>query len=44
VAHDFTWTDSPLTNAGLIGQPGSRSRLSTPCLIVDIDALEANIA
>ncbi|MEO5938935.1 MAG: DSD1 family PLP-dependent enzyme [Sphingomonas sp.] len=28
----------------LIGQPGSRERLNTPALIVDLDALEANIA
>ena len=28
----------------MIGQPGSRERLNTPALIVDLDALEANIA
>lgn len=28
----------------LIGQPGSRDRLNTPALIVDLNALEANIA
>ncbi|MEO5494534.1 MAG: DSD1 family PLP-dependent enzyme [Sphingomonas sp.] len=28
----------------LIGQPGSREKLNTPALIVDLDALEANIA
>ena len=31
-------------NAGLIGQPGSRWRLATPALIVDLDGLEENIA
>ena len=29
---------------GLIGQPGSRWRLPTPALVVDLDALDANIA
>jgi 3-hydroxy-D-aspartate aldolase len=28
----------------LIGQPGSRDHLNTPALIIDLDALEANIA
>jgi len=31
-------------NAGLIGLPGSRERLETPALILDLDALEQNIA
>ncbi|MGZ0190121.1 MAG: DSD1 family PLP-dependent enzyme [Alphaproteobacteria bacterium] len=31
-------------NAALIGQPGSRGRLSTPSLVLDLDILEANIA
>lgn len=31
-------------NAGLIGKPGSRFELDTPALIVDLDALERNIA
>jgi D-serine deaminase-like pyridoxal phosphate-dependent protein len=31
-------------NAALIGEPGSRRRLSTPALLVDLDALQANIA
>lgn len=31
-------------NAGLIGQPGSRARLSTPALLLDLDALERNVA
>jgi D-serine deaminase-like pyridoxal phosphate-dependent protein len=31
-------------NAGLIGQPGSRARLCTPALVLDLDALERNIA
>jgi D-serine deaminase-like pyridoxal phosphate-dependent protein len=31
-------------NAALIGQPGSRRLLSTPALLVDLDALDANIA
>ena len=31
-------------NAPLIGQPGSRSRLITPALVLDLDALERNIA
>jgi 3-hydroxy-D-aspartate aldolase len=35
-------TDSP--NASLIGTPGSRWQLFTPALIVDLDALDANIA
>ena len=35
--------DSAL-HAHLLGQPGSRRRLNTPCLIVDIDALDRNIS
>ena len=31
-------------NAGLIGQPGSRARLCTPALVLDLAALERNIA
>src|SRR3954449_1429082 len=31
-------------NAKLIGAPGSRRRLSTPNLLLDLDALERNIA
>jgi 3-hydroxy-D-aspartate aldolase len=31
-------------NASLIGVPGSRARLGTPALILDLDAFEANIA
>ena len=31
-------------NAPLIGVPGSRARLDTPALLVDLDALERNIA
>jgi 3-hydroxy-D-aspartate aldolase len=31
-------------NAGLIGQPGSRARLCTPALLLDLAALERNIA
>lgn len=34
----------PSPNADLIGQPGGRSRLSTPCLILDFDAFERNVA
>ena len=34
--------DSP--NRDLIGQPGGRDRLQTPCLVLDLDAAEANIA
>lgn len=34
----------PSPNVDLIGQPGARSRLSTPCLILDIDAFERNVA
>jgi D-serine deaminase-like pyridoxal phosphate-dependent protein len=30
-------------NAGLIGQPGSRARLCTPALVLDLAALERNI-
>lgn len=31
-------------NADLVGQPGSRGRLHTPALVLDLDALEANLA
>jgi 3-hydroxy-D-aspartate aldolase len=31
-------------NEGLIGAPGGRARLDTPALLVDLDALERNIA
>ena len=31
-------------NESLIGQPGSRSALTTPALVLDLDVLEANIA
>lgn len=31
-------------NAGLVGQPHSREQLQTPALLVDIDALERNVA
>ena len=31
-------------NAGLIGEPGSRAQLATPCLVLDLDAFEANLA
>jgi D-serine deaminase-like pyridoxal phosphate-dependent protein len=31
-------------NAPLIGVPGSRARLDTPALLIDLDALERNIA
>jgi len=31
-------------NQSLIGTPGSRAKLATPALVVDIDALERNIA
>ncbi len=31
-------------NAALIGQPGSRYRLDTPALLIDLEALERNIA
>lgn len=34
----------PEPNAALIGDPGSRQRLATPALIVDLDILEENIA
>ncbi|MDB5680954.1 MAG: threonine aldolase [Sphingomonas bacterium] len=37
-------TPSQHLHGHLIGQPGSRERLNTPALIVDLDALEANIA
>jgi D-serine deaminase-like pyridoxal phosphate-dependent protein len=31
-------------NAHLIGRPGSRVQLMTPALVIDLDALEGNIA
>jgi len=31
-------------NAALIGQPGSRNKLMTPVLLIDLDAMERNIA
>ena len=31
-------------NARLIGMPGSRARLDTPALLIDLDRLERNIA
>jgi 3-hydroxy-D-aspartate aldolase len=31
-------------NAGLVGKPGSRAALATPALILDLDAMEANMA
>lgn len=31
-------------NQGLIGQPGSRRRLTTPALVLDVDLLERNLA
>lgn len=34
----------PSPNAHLIGQAGGRFQLSTPCLILDIDAMERNVA
>jgi D-serine deaminase-like pyridoxal phosphate-dependent protein len=31
-------------NIGLVGRPGSRAALDTPCLVLDVRRLEANIA
>ena len=31
-------------NMGLIGEPGSRERLATPAMILDLDAFERNVA
>ena len=31
-------------NTALIGTPGSRGRLATPCLVLDLPRLKANIA
>jgi len=31
-------------NESLIGQPGSRARMATPALIIDLPAFEANVA
>jgi 3-hydroxy-D-aspartate aldolase len=36
-------TYSPPLNAGLIGQPGGRSKLQTPALVIDLDNFENNI-
>ncbi|HEX4695774.1 DSD1 family PLP-dependent enzyme [Sphingomonas sp.] len=44
VAEDGRMTPSHHLHARLIGQPGSRDQLNTPALIVDRDALDANIA
>lgn len=38
----MTTSDGP--NAALIGQKGARDRLMTPCLLLDLPALERNIA
>ncbi len=35
---------APALNAPLIGKPGSRAALTTPALLVDLDAMERNIA
>lgn len=32
------------TNADLVGMPGGRTQLDTPCLLVELDALKRNIA
>ncbi|MEX1153296.1 DSD1 family PLP-dependent enzyme [Parvibaculum sp.] len=32
------------TNRALIGKPGSRARLATPALVLDLDAFERNVA
>jgi 3-hydroxy-D-aspartate aldolase len=37
-------TPSEQLHRHLIGQPGSRERLNTPALVLDLDALESNIA
>ena len=34
---------NPGPNARLVGQPGSRQELDTPALLIELDALEANI-
>ena len=34
----------PGPNAYLVGKPGSRNELDTPALLIDLDAMEANIA
>ena len=36
--------DDVRLHAALIGQQGSRARLNTPALVIDLDALEHNIA
>lgn len=40
--HRMPLDDRP--NSRLIGQPGSRSHLATPALILDLDAFERNVA
>jgi 3-hydroxy-D-aspartate aldolase len=35
---------NPGPNAGMIGRAGSRQLLATPCLVLDLDALEHNVA
>lgn len=37
-------TASHRLHAGLIGEPGSRSRLNTPALVLDIEAFARNVA
>src|SRR3569623_1445118 len=44
VADDGVMTPSWHLHAHLIGQPGARDQLNTPALIVDLEALDANIA
>lgn len=39
----MVWNDLG-PNAGVLGQPGSRYRLSLPALLLDLDALEHNIS
>ncbi|MDA8586076.1 alanine racemase [Rhodobacteraceae bacterium] len=39
-----TRTTSLSTNADLIGIPGGRAQLDTPCLLVELDALKRNIS
>jgi 3-hydroxy-D-aspartate aldolase len=34
----------PSPNAGLIGKPGSRRRLATPALVLDLDAFDRNLS
>jgi D-serine deaminase-like pyridoxal phosphate-dependent protein len=35
---------SGFINEALIGKPGSRAKLQTPALVLDLDAFERNIA